>query len=486
MHEIDPVSENQAWFSRIPSVEQVLRHATVAPLLDEHPRGEVVAAVRAVLDGLRDKLRRGESADAKLPRLAIEIRAILHDRSRSSLRRVVNATGILLHTGLGRAPLAEAAVEAVAEVARGYCNLEVDLETGERGDRHVHCRRMLCELTGAEDALVVNNNAAATMLTLRALAAGREVVISRGQIVEIGGSYRMPDIMMAAGCVMVEVGTTNRTRLSDYEAAINERTAALIRVHTSNYRVRGFTHEPPIRELVRIARWFSRAEVLVIDDLGSGWLCTGRPPTPPTDDAAACAWDEPSVNDSVQAGADVCMFSGDKLLGGPQAGVIVGSSACIERMRKDPLARVVRPDKMTLAALEATLRLYRDPVHLYQQLPVLRMLRAEVSELEAVAQRLAAEIAAGAPEFLCEIHRDVSFAGGGALPTLPLPTCTVRLAHPDCGAAELARALRNLEVPIIARVHQERLLLDCRTLMEDDLACIAAGLCAAVRDVLER
>lgn len=485
MHEIDPIRENDAGMARIPSVDQVLRHATVAPLLDEHPRGEVLAAVRTVLTAVRNKLRAGASTDVSLPHLAIEIRTALHERNRPSLRRVVNATGVLLHTGLGRAPLAEEAVEAVAEVARGYCNLELDLETGERGDRYSHCRGMLCELTGAEDALVVNNNAAATMLTLRALAGGREVIISRGQIVEIGGSYRMPDIMAAAGCVMVEVGTTNRTRLSDYEAAVTERTAALIRVHTSNYRVVGFSHEPPIAELVRLARWSSGNGLLVIDDLGSGWLCADGVAIRPSAESEGTAWDEPTAHDSVQAGADICMFSGDKLLGGPQAGVIVGSAACIERMRKDPLARVVRPDKMTLAALEATLRLYRDPEQLQQRLPVLRMLRAEVSTLESAAQRLVSEIAAGAPEFACELYRDVSYAGGGALPLLRLPTCTVSVSHPRCGAMELARALRSVEVPIIARVHQERLLFDCRTLMEDDYTCIVAGLTAAIRELLE-
>lgn len=475
--------EHETALREIPSTDAVLRHATVAPLLDEHPRSEVMSAVRAVLNTVRASLLNGESADVSIPRLALEIRAVLHRRGVPSLRGVINATGIVLHTGLGRAPLAEEAIEAVAEVARGYCNLELDLTSGERGDRHIHCRDLLRELTGAEDVLVVNNNAAATMLALRALACEREVLISRGQIVEIGGAYRMPDIMGAAGCRMVEVGTTNRTRIADYERAFSEKTAAVIRVHTSNYRMIGFVAEPTIDELVEFARRCGQPRPLIIDDLGSGWLVSGEGDG--ADIRAPAGWDEPSVRDSVQAGADVCMFSGDKLLGGPQAGILVGSTACISAARRDPLARVVRPDKLTLAALEATLRLYRDPNSLVRKLPAMRMLCAGAPELEITARQIAARIASDVGEFACEVAPDSSYAGGGSLPALKLPTWTVRLRHPRITMSALARGLREGDQPVVARIQGECVVLDCRTIASEEVGSIIAALGAALRELLE-
>lgn len=477
----------------IPAVDHVLRQPVVAPLIEEYPRGEVVAAVRAVLEEYRAALREGRGPAPEWGELALRIREKLYQRARPHLRRVVNATGIVLHTGLGRAPLAPEAVEAIAEVAGGYCNLELHLPTGQRGDRHEHCRELLRELSGAADALVVNNNAAATYLTLHALAAGREVVVSRGQLVEIGGSYRLPEIMAAAGCRLVEVGTTNRTRVADYERAISPQTAVLLRVHTSNYRIQGFVQSASLGELAALAR---RYNLVLIDDLGSGLLderllsgLAGSSPAAPDAAGAAAAgaagadWDEPGVRQSVAAGADLTLFSGDKLLGGPQAGIIVGRSDLVAQLRQDPIMRTVRPDKMTLAGLEATLRLYRDPAALFQILPVLRMLARPRAELEALARQLAQLIAQYWPAATVGCEPGESFAGGGALPLARLPTWTVEVRLPGVGAEQVAAALRNRDVPIIARVHAEAVTFDCRTLEAGDEEQVARAVGEIAHDL---
>jgi L-seryl-tRNA(Ser) seleniumtransferase len=501
----DAAAPLQAALRSLPAVDQLLKAPAIANLLAEFPREELLHAVRAVLSQRREALRGGEKVDVDTPSLALAVREKLHERARPHLRRVINATGIVLHTGLGRAPLAEEAIDAIADVASGYCNLELDLPSGRRGDRHEHVRELLRELTGAEDALVVNNNAGGTFLTLHALTAEREVIVSRGQLVEIGGSYRMPAIMAAARCRMIEVGTTNRTHLYDYERAVSEGTVALLRVHTSNYRIQGFTESVPLEELVKLAR---DRGLLVIDDLGSGLIdCelpwpeaaggmpaepaglqeptrqapmvqvpTGRPPT---------QWDEPSVRESVATGADVVLFSGDKLLGGPQAGVIVGRAELIQRIRKSPLARALRPDKMTLAGLEATLRLYRDPEALARRLPVFRMLSAPVSELESAAAELADAIGQVLPDAQVNRQRDTSEAGGGSLPTISFPTWTVIVRHPTLASMALAAALRQRETPVICRVQDEALVFDCRTLLAGDTDQVAAALAEAARELAD-
>lgn len=490
----------------LPSVDAMLRHPSIAPLLDDQPRGEVTAAVRETLDAARAALREGGDHNVAIPWLAIEVRARLRRRSLPNLRRVINATGVILHTGLGRAPLADEALLAIEESAAGYCNLELDLETGERGDRHAHVRELLCELTGATDAMVVNNNAAATMLTLAALTSSRDVLISRGQLVEIGGSYRMPEIMAAAGCRMVEVGTTNRTHLRDYTAALSPQTAALLHVHTSNYRIRGFTSSVSVAELAGLARK-RRGDgdtLWVIDDLGSGLLLDEAPRAEPYDSTGAApapadtldgvsdadalvaeGWDEPGVRESVRSGADVTLFSGDKLLGGPQAGVILANPALIERIRAHPLARAVRPDKLTLAALEATLRLYRDPARAVQRIPVLRMLATRAEVLREMAERLAAQLCEVLPGWPCAAAAGHSSIGGGALPTAKLPTWLVRVSVPDGRASALAAVLRRGELPLIVRLHGEALLLDCRTISEADVELIPTALVEAARELLE-
>jgi L-seryl-tRNA(Ser) seleniumtransferase len=474
----------------LPSVDFLLNQPAIATLLDEFPRAELIRCIRAVLDERREAIRAGNVPALDVPALALDIRQKLYQRSLPSLRRVINATGIVLHTGLGRAPLAEEAIEAITEVAAGYCNLEIVLATGRRGNRHEHLRDLLRELTGAEDGLVVNNNAAGTYLALNTLAEGRPVVVSRGQLVEIGGSYRMPDIMSAAGCRMVEVGTTNRTRISDYERAIDEETSVLLRVHTSNYRIRGFVESPPLEALAALARKYPQQGIAVIDDLGSGLMDTPpavnteRDEEPRVSGAAFAAdWDEPTVRDSVAAGADLTLFSGDKLLGGPQAGVIVGRAELIKRLRHNPLARTFRPDKMTLAALEATLRLYRDPEALMRRLPVYRLLAAPPDRLEELANRLAQRVAALVPTAEVQCEPDESYAGGGTLPLVPFATWVVRLRHANFDASRIAAALRQRDVPIIGRVHEEALIFDCRTLSEDDADQIPAALAETLRDL---
>jgi L-seryl-tRNA(Ser) seleniumtransferase len=479
---------------KLPAVDHLLNLPAVVGLLDDYPRGEVVYVVRAVLDERRAALRTGQGVAIDVPALALAIRQRLYQRAHPNLRKVINATGIVLHTGLGRAPLAEEALAAITEVAAGYCNLELDLETGRRGDRHAHLRDLLRELTGAEDALVVNNNAAATFLALNTLAAGREVIISRGQLVEIGGSYRLPDIIAAAQCRMIEVGTTNRTRIGDYERALNENTAALLRVHTSNYRVVGFTESASLAELVALAK---RHNLAMLDDLGSGLLVRGLPLAAPqvTEPRAAGdtragpdvleTSDEPSVLDSIAAGADLSLFSGDKLLGGPQAGIIVGRADLIRALHKNPLARTFRPDKLTLAALEATLRLYRDPDTLMRRVPTLRLLARPLEELRQMAERLAQVISQSLPDASVQALPDHSEAGGGSLAAVPFPTCVVEVRLVSPVAEAVAEGLRRRDLPIICRVRDGALVFDPRTLEPDDAEHIPAALAEVVRELTD-
>jgi L-seryl-tRNA(Ser) seleniumtransferase len=369
------------------------------------------------------------------------------------LRPVINATGILLHTGLGRAPLAEEAIEEMVAAARGYSSLEMDMESGRRSDRMAAVDGLLCELTGAEASLVVNNNAAATLLTLSALAAGREVIVSRGQLVEIGGSYRLPDVMAASGARLKEVGTTNKTHPHDYENAIDEQTAALMRVHASNYRVVGFASDVSIAELVRLGR---ARGLIVIDDIGSGAL---------VDFSRYGCHGEPLARDSVSAGADVVLFSGDKLLGGPQCGVLVGRKPYIARIRKHPMARAMRVGKLPLPALAATLRLFRDVSVAEQHIPLLKLLSAPADNMKNRAERLAPQLRACAAIDQADVVSDVAYLGGGAVPTQALTTWCVALSPSNGNAATLAKRLRMGTPPVVGRVQHERLLLDLRSVL---------------------
>jgi L-seryl-tRNA(Ser) seleniumtransferase len=411
------------------------------------PRELVVAAARSALALAREEIRAGADPGDLVERVELELSAARGAR----LRRAINATGVVVHTNLGRAPLADAAVRRIADVAGGYSNLEYDLRSGSRGSRQDHVAPILRRLTGAEAALVVNNNAAAVLLALAALAEGREVLVSRGELIEIGDGFRIPDVLGRSGARLREVGTTNRTRAADYERAIGPETALLLRVHQSNFRVVGFTEQPRLDELVRVGRAHG---VPVVDDLGSGVLVELE--------------DEPSARDALSAGADLVCFSGDKLLGGPQAGIVVGRAELVERLRRHPLQRALRADKLTLAALEATLALYLEPERAAEEIPVLRMLRQDVAAVRARAERLA-ELTGG------EVEETVGRVGGGALPLAELPSFACALEE------ELAALLREGEPPVIALVRDGRCLLDCRTIADDEVDAVAGAVVGARR-----
>ena len=418
------------------------------PSVDELARSSddplSVQAARIVLSRAREDIQAGaEPGD-----LAERMREELEGARQARLRRALNATGVIVHTNLGRAPLAEAALERVREVGRGYSNLEYDLSAGARGSRQDHVAGVLRRLTGAEAALVVNNNAAAVLLALAALAEGREVVVSRGELIEIGDGFRIPDVLARSGARLVEVGTTNRTRAADYDRAVGPETAVLLRVHQSNFRVVGFTELPSVGELAKVAK---RHGLPLVDDLGSG--------------ALAQVEDEPSVRESLEAGADLVCFSGDKLLGGPQAGIVVGSAELVERLRRHPLQRAVRVDKLTLAALEGTLTLYLDPERAAREVPVLRMAGENADDVRARAERLA-ELVGG------EVEETVARIGGGALPLAELPSFACAVEE------ELAGPLRSGEPPVIGVIRDGRLLLDCRTLSDAEADEVAAAIAA--------
>jgi L-seryl-tRNA(Ser) seleniumtransferase len=440
------------------------------------PRPLALAAARAVLAERRAELLRGAEGDADLARRA---RAAAAAAARPSLRRVLNATGVIVHTNLGRAPLAADARAAVARVAEGYSNLEWEVSTGRRGSRYAHVEGLLCELTGAEAAITVNNCAGAVLLAVAALAGapraaagardprdlpGRaEVLVSRGQLVEIGGGFRIPEVVGQAGARLVEVGTTNRTRRADYERAIGPDTAAILRAHPSNFRQLGFVQEVEIGQLCELG-------VPVIDDVGSGVLAH---------DIALLA-DEPPVRRSVAAGAALVCFSGDKLLGGPQAGLLVGRREAVERARNHPLARALRLDKLGLAALEATLRLYREPDRVRAEIPVLAMLRADEPELAARAERLAAAIRDAGTAPTLEIITATGRVGGGALPLLELPGPVVAVTAAGVSPDELAARLRLGDPPVAGRIEADRLLLDPRTLADDEIEAAGRAVAAAL------
>ncbi len=411
----------------------------------------------------------GEAGDWIVDRASAQLAAATHP----SLREVINATGVLIHTNLGRAPLAASAARRAAAVAAGYSNLEYDLERGTRGHRHVHAERLVCALTGAHAATVVNNNAAATMLVLAALAAGREVVVSRGELVEIGGGFRVPDIMAQSGAVIREVGTTNRTRVSDYTAAIGERTGLVLRVHPSNFRIEGFTTRPGLTELTHAAH---ALDIPVFEDLGSGWL--GVADDTPWPDALR---DEPSVRQSLEAGVDLVAFSGDKLLGGPQAGIIAGRADLVARVRQHPLMRAVRADKQTYAALEATLALWMRPGD-RAEVPVVRMLLASVDSLARRAEAMIGDLVRTADGAVrARVVDGASTIGGGSAPQSELPSTLVALRSSSGSAAQLEARLRLGAPPIIARVHDDEVLLDLRTVHPDDDARVVASVLAGLK-----
>jgi L-seryl-tRNA(Ser) seleniumtransferase len=461
----------------LPAVETLLQHPLLIEALREVPRAVVVEAVRAELDELRGGMKtRGARKATPADPAAIAARAAARARAENEpmLKRLLNATGVVLHTNLGRAPLSKGARRAVDEVARGYSSLEFNLEAGKRGERGVGVERWLTRLTGAEAALVVNNGAAALLLALSAIASGKRVLVSRGELIEIGGSFRIPAILEKSGAALHEVGTTNRTHLSDYERALDRdrarEIAAILRVHPSNFRVQGFTARPGLGELARLAR---KRKVTLIEDLGSGAL---------VDLSAFGLEREPTVRESLNAGCDLVTFSGDKLLGATQAGLILGRSRLVDQVRRDPLARALRVDKLTLAALEATLPSYADPERAAADIPALAMLRTEDSALRERAERLADALRDRVPGLRVQVERGAGEVGGGALPLQRLPGWVVAVERPGSGTDDLDDRARRAQPPVIGYIRNGKYRLDVRTLLDDEIAEAAVALGRAWKD----
>ena len=453
----------------LPSVDEMLREGRIAAMAERDSRTVVTEAVRAALQNLRDSILEGH-LNASQVELAVSalpeaVERFVRRAMRVSLRPVINATGVILHTNLGRAPIANAAIEHIREVAPGYSNLEFDLESGERGKRDVHVQRLFAHLLGAEvSTIVVNNNAAAVLLALNTLAEGGEVLVSRGELVEIGGSFRIPDVMSKSGASLREVGSTNRTRLADYERALTDRTKLILRVHRSNFQIVGFTEQPSLSEMVTLAH---ERGLPVMEDLGSGALF---------DLATIGVSGEPGVAESLAAGVDVVTYSGDKLLGGPQAGILSGKPEIITRMRSNALFRALRVDKLTYAALEATLLAYvrQD----YDAVPALRMMRRSAEDIGARAQAMATQIPAS---YKVKVADGESVIGGGAAPGATLKTHLLIIALEGVSADELATRLRHADPPVIARVEDDRVVLDLRTVFPEQDAVILKSLRSAMK-----
>lgn len=455
---------------QLPKIDEIILLLEKRNIYDLAPHEIVKETCRKVVQELRDKIINAKkklpaefSPDA--PAVAQEVEKSIKGLYRYSLRRVVNATGVILHTNLGRAPLCPEALERIVEVGKGYSNLEFDLAKGERGQRYDHVSSLLCALTGAEDALIVNNNAAAVLLVLNTLAQKKEAIVSRGELIEIGGEFRIPEIMNKSASKLREVGTTNRTRLSDYEKAVNDKTGLIMKVHTSNYRIVGFTEEADIESLVELGK---NRGIPVMDDLGSGCLI---------DLDIYGLQHEPTVHETLAKGIDVVTFSGDKLLGGPQAGIIVGKKAVIAKIKKNPLNRALRIDKFTLAALEATLMHYLNPAAAVKKLRALKALTESVDDVKKRAEELIEKLQnENFDQLKFSIREDFAAAGGGSLPTQQIPTVLVTIINKNMPATKMEEKLRKLEVPVIARVDKDEILFDLRTVAEDEFTFIIEGL----------
>lgn len=436
--------------SQLPSVDEVLKGEHGQAWLKRYPRRYVLTAIREIIDIRRREILSGSIKETSIEEMLPDIKLVIDRLSSMSLRPVINATGVVIHTNLGRSILSKRVMENVLRVATSYSNLEYEVSEGRRGKRYSHIKRLLAEVTGAEDGFVVNNNAAAVLLCLNEMAKGKEVLVSRGELIEIGGSFRIPDVMVSSGAILREIGTTNKTHFYDYERAINENTALILKVHQSNYRIQGFTEDVPIEELVSLSK---KSGIPLMYDLGSGCLIDLRPYGIQT---------EPSVREIVKKGIDLVTFSGDKLLGGPQAGLIVGRRELIDRLQKNPLTRAVRIDKLTLAALEMTLFEYLDEEKAKANIPTLRMLLADPSYIKEKAKRIyrglrdikSAEV---------KLLQDISRAGGGSLPEVDLPTYTVTIKPFSISTRRLEERLRLGNPPIIVRVREDRIIIDART-----------------------
>jgi L-seryl-tRNA(Ser) seleniumtransferase len=464
-------SLRQQVLRKIPSVDEILSRAEIADLLKVYPRTVVVEAVRKGLGQLREELLHKKdlsefedtlfSFERLFPLFQKEIDLQVKPR----LRRVINATGVVIHTNLGRSPLHPSALQHIIDISKTYSNLEYDLHLGERGNRYSHVEEILCRLSGAESALVVNNNAGAVLLALNTMAEGKEVIVSRGELVEIGGAFRIPDVMKRSGALLKEVGTTNRTHLSDYQEAIGSQTALLLKVHTSNFRVMGFTSSVPVQDLVQLGKQY---DIPVMEDLGSGCLL---------DLSQYGLEKEPTVPEVIGTGVDIVAFSGDKLMGGPQAGIILGKKSFLDLMKVNPLTRALRIDKLTLAALESTLLLYLDEKRALREIPTLQMLSLDTNKLKRrgrrLLKRLAGKIEKGTELTLKE---DVSQVGGGSLPLQELPTIVVTIKPAGFSVNGLEENLRKGDPPIISRISKDELILDMRTVFDEEIPLLVAGL----------
>lgn len=455
----------------LPKIDEILLILEKENVFDKAPRDFVVKTCRAVVGKMRETILTAPKKDNRstfIPsaeKAASEVKEKIERLRAYSLRRVVNATGIILHTNLGRAPLCEEALEKVIEISRGYSNLEFDLSEGKRGLRYDHVQEILCALTGAEDAMVVNNNAAAVLLALNTLSEGKEAIVSRGELIEIGGEFRIPEVMEKSGAILREVGTTNRTHFPDYEKAIGENTGLILKVHTSNFRIAGFTEDVELSALAELGK---RASIPVINDLGSGCFV----------ELDRYGFEkEPTVQDALKAGVDVVTFSGDKLLGGPQAGIVLGKKEILEKIKKNPLNRALRIDKLTLAALEATMKHYLNMEEAISSIKGLRSLTEPVTTVEKRARKLLRILKRSSFEgFSFSLKKGYSMAGGGSLPTQEIPTVLVAIDSPRLSASRLGEKLRYLEIPVIARISEEEILFDLRTIDETEFVLIESGL----------
>jgi L-seryl-tRNA(Ser) seleniumtransferase len=456
---------------KIPSVDEILSKPEIADLLKTHPRAVVVEAIRKGLGRVRSEiLNKEESSDLEDALFSFEHLYPLFQREvelqvQPRLRRVINATGVVIHTNLGRSPLHASALEHMMEISKSYSNLEYDLDMGERGSRYTHVEGILCRLSGAESAMVVNNNAGAVLLALNTMAEGREVIVSRGELVEIGGAFRIPEVMKRSGALLKEVGTTNRTYISDYQKAISPQTALLLKVHTSNFRVMGFTSDTSLQDLVQLG---SQYQLPVMNDLGSGCF---------VDLTQYGLEKEPTVQEAIKTGVDLVTFSGDKLLGGPQSGIILGKKKLLDQIKINPLTRALRIDKLTLAALESTLLLYLDEERAMEEIPTLQMLKVNLGILNKRGKRLLKIL----PERIkkkveLSLREDISQVGGGALPLQELQTIVLALKPIDFSVNRLEESLRKGEPPIITRISKDELILDMRTVFDKEIPLLAAGL----------
>ena len=465
------MDKKQKLLSNLPSVDEILKSKQGMEWLKAHPRRYILQAVREAIDSRRKEIIEGIPADLSEEVMIADIENILEKLSSYSLRPLINATGVVIHTNLGRSVLSKRAIENIIKVSGSYSNLEYDIEEGKRGKRYSHIKRILGEVTGAEEALIVNNNAAAVMLCLNTLSKDKEVIVSRGELVEIGGSFRMPEVMAASGAVLREVGTTNKTHLYDYENAINEDTSLILKVHRSNYRISGFAEEVPIEELVNLG---VRRQIPVMFDIGSGCLIDLKP---------FGIFTEPVVKDIVKTGVDITTFSGDKLLGGPQGGVIVGKREYIEKIQRNPVTRAMRIDKLTLSGFEATLMEYIDEGKAVENIPTLNMLLQKPEEIRERAKKVAKRLKKEIKDVSIKVMADSSRAGGGALPEVDLPTYVVSIKSDKVSVNEFEERLRKGKPSVIARIKEDSLIIDARTIRDEDLEDLIRGIRLALLTV---